>query len=46
VVLLTVALEQRKNKTSGKGLLPTGPDRKVLLLNSTTLPDIVCLTKN
>ncbi|MBC8456709.1 MAG: YbjQ family protein [Deltaproteobacteria bacterium] len=39
VVLLTVALEQRKNKTSGKGPLPTEPDRTVLLLNSTALPD-------
>ncbi len=38
VVLLTVALEQRKNKTPGGGLLPTVPDRKVLLLNSTALP--------
>ena len=38
VVLLTVALEQRKNKTSGKGPLPTEPDRTVLLLNSAELP--------
>jgi len=38
VVLLTVALEQRKNKTSGKGPLPTEPDRTFLLLNSTVLP--------
>ena len=38
VVLLTVAIEQRKNKTSGKGPLPTEPDRTVLLLNSTALP--------
>ena len=38
VVLLTVALEQRKNKISGEGLLPTEPDRTVLLLNSTALP--------
>ncbi len=39
VVLLTVALEQRKNKTTGEEPLPTEPDRKVLLLNSTALPD-------
>ncbi len=38
VVLLTVALEQRKNKTPGGGPLPTEPDRRVLLLNSATLP--------
>jgi len=38
VVLLTVALEQRKIKTSGEGALPTGSDRTVLLLNSTALP--------
>ncbi len=38
VVLLTVALEQRKNKTSGEGPLATEPDRTVLLLNSTALP--------
>ncbi len=38
VVLLTVALEQRKNKTSGGGLLPTEPDRTVLLLNSAAVP--------
>ena len=38
VVLLTVALEQRKNKTSGKGPLPVEPDSTVLLLNSTALP--------
>ena len=38
VVLLTVALEQRKNKTSGGGPLPTESDRTVLLLNSAALP--------
>jgi uncharacterized protein YbjQ (UPF0145 family) len=38
VVLLTVALEQRKNKTSGKAPLPTESDRTVLLLNSTAVP--------
>jgi uncharacterized protein YbjQ (UPF0145 family) len=38
VVLLTVALEQRKNKTTGEEPLPTEPDRTVLLLNSTALP--------
>ena len=38
VVLLTVALEQKKSKTSGEGPLPTEPDRTLLLLNSATLP--------
>jgi uncharacterized protein YbjQ (UPF0145 family) len=38
VVLLTVALEQRKSRVSGKGPLPAEPARKVLLLNSTELP--------
>ena len=38
VVLLTVAVEQRISITSAKGPLPAEPDRKVLLLNSTTLP--------
>ena len=38
VVLLTVALEQRKNKTSEKRSLPTKSDSTVLLLNSTALP--------
>ena len=38
VVLLTVALEQRKNMTSGEGPLPAEADHKVLLLNSLTLP--------
>ena len=39
VVLLTVALEQRNIKTSEEEPLPAEPDRAVLLLNSTTLPD-------
>ncbi len=39
VVLLTVAFEQRKNKTSGEGPLPTEPDRTLLLLSSAALPD-------
>ena len=38
VVMLTVALEQGKNKTSGEGPLPAEPDRTVLLLNSAELP--------
>ena len=38
VVLLTVALEQRRNKTSERGPLPSGSDRTVLLLNSAELP--------
>ena len=38
VVLLAVALEQRKYKTSGEGPLPAESDSKVLLLNSLTLP--------
>jgi len=38
VVLLTVALEQRKGKTSGEELVPTESDRTVLLLNSAALP--------
>jgi uncharacterized protein YbjQ (UPF0145 family) len=38
VVLLTVALEQRKNRTSGARPLPSEPHRTVLLLNSATLP--------
>jgi uncharacterized protein YbjQ (UPF0145 family) len=38
VVLLTVALEQRKNKISVAEPLPTETDRTVLLLNSATLP--------
>lgn len=38
VVLLTVAFEQRKNKTSGREPLPAKSDRTVLLMNSATLP--------
>ncbi len=38
LVLMTVALEQRKNKTTGEEPLPAEPDRTVLLLNSTSLP--------
>jgi uncharacterized protein YbjQ (UPF0145 family) len=38
VVLLTVALEQMRNKTSERGPLPSGSDRTVLLLNSAELP--------
>ena len=38
VVLLTVALEQRKNKPSKEELLPVEPDRTVLLLNSDIIP--------
>jgi uncharacterized protein YbjQ (UPF0145 family) len=38
VVLLTVALEQRQNKTSGGVPLSTEPDRALLLLNSAALP--------
>ena len=38
VVLLTVALEQRKNKTKAEGPLPAEPDRRVLLLNSAEIP--------
>ena len=38
VVLLTVAIEQRRNKTSERGPLPAGSDRTVLLLNSAELP--------
>jgi len=38
VVLLTVAFEQRKNKTSGGGPLSTESDSTILLLNSTALP--------
>ncbi len=38
VVLLTVALEQRKNKTSRERPLPAEPDRTVLLLKSAALP--------
>ena len=38
LVLMTVALEQRKNKTTGEEPLPAEPDRTILLLNSTSLP--------
>jgi len=38
VVLLTVALEQRKSKVSAEGPLPAEPARTVLLLNSDVLP--------
>jgi len=38
VVLLTVALEQKRLKTSGGETSPTESDRAVLLLNSTALP--------
>jgi len=38
VVLATVALEQRRNKTSGAEPLPAEPERTVLLLNSAELP--------
>ena len=38
VVLLTLALEQWKHKTSGEGTLPAEPDRTVLLLNSQEVP--------
>jgi uncharacterized protein YbjQ (UPF0145 family) len=38
LVLLTVAFEQRKNKTSGGEPLPTESDRTVLLMNSAALP--------
>ena len=38
VVLLTVALEQRTNKTSAEAPLPAETDRTVLLLNSTAVP--------
>ena len=38
VVLLTVALEQRKNKASARAPLPTESGRTVLLLNSDTVP--------
>ncbi len=38
VVLLTLALEQRKSKRAAEGPPPTESDRKVLLLNSAELP--------
>jgi uncharacterized protein YbjQ (UPF0145 family) len=39
LVLLTVVLEQRRNKTSAEAVRPTESDRAVLLLNSAALPD-------
>ncbi len=39
LVLLTVAFEQRKHKTSGEGQLPAESGRTVLLLNSAELPN-------
>ena len=39
VVLLTVALEQRKGRVSGERSMPAEPARKVLMLNSTALPN-------
>ena len=39
VVLITVALEQKLNKTSGREPSPTESDQAVLLLNSAALPD-------
>ncbi len=38
LVLLTVAAEQAKNKTSGDGLASTQPDRPISLSNSTIVP--------
>ncbi len=38
VVLLTLALEQLRNKTSAEGPLPTEAESTVLLLNTATLP--------
>ena len=38
VVLLTVALEQRKSKPSEKVSVPAEPEQEVLLLNSTAVP--------
>lgn len=38
VVLLTVAIEQRKIKMPGDAPLPAGEARDILLLNSATLP--------
>jgi uncharacterized protein YbjQ (UPF0145 family) len=38
VVLLTVALEQRKHRKSAERSSPAEPDRTVLLLNSAALP--------
>lgn len=39
VVLLTVAIEQRKNKRSGEYPMPAESDGAVLLLNTSSLPD-------
>jgi uncharacterized protein YbjQ (UPF0145 family) len=39
VVLLTVGLEQRRNKKSGIGALTAESDRALLLLNSAVLPN-------
>ena len=39
VVLLTVAVEQRMQKTVGQALSPAGIDPDVLLLNSAEVPD-------
>ncbi|MEA3560623.1 MAG: YbjQ family protein [Candidatus Omnitrophota bacterium] len=39
LVLLTVALEQRKNKTSGEELALTESQSRILLLNSTDVPN-------
>ncbi len=50
IVLLTVALEQRKNKASGEELPLAESQFRVLLLNSTDIPgreitEILCLVK-
>ena len=39
LVLLTIALEQKKNKTSEEGLSLTESQQKVLLLNSAEIPN-------
>jgi uncharacterized protein YbjQ (UPF0145 family) len=39
LVMLTVAFEQIRGRTSGQGVLSTGPEAPVLLLNSEALPD-------
>ena len=38
LVMLTVALEQKKSKTSGEGFSPTESQFRVLLLNSAEIP--------
>jgi uncharacterized protein YbjQ (UPF0145 family) len=38
VVLLTVAVEQRKSRPVGESRVPAEPDRNVLLLNSAAVP--------